>query len=448
VLADGQPLAERLTGDPATATKEAMTAELWIIGTLVTFCGTEFFLERALAWANARRVAARGGRVPDVFEGSIDGATGRRSAEYTLARTRFGHIAATYDLGLLLVVLFSGFLPWLKLTLEGAGLSGLPLGVAFWLAALWAISIAGLPLAWHETFRIEARFGFNKTTPKIFCIDVLKGWLVSALLGAPLLLAVLWLIGAAGGSWWLWGAGLVIGFQALMMVIYPLWIAPLFNKFTPLADGSLREKLSALAAKANFSARGIFVMDGSRRSTHSNAYFTGFGKSRRIVLYDTLVNELPEDELAAVLAHEIGHYKKGHVPMMLALSAAMVIAGFAVADHLLGWQAFYRAFGFASPWAPAGLFLLAQVSGAFTFWLKPVINALLRRFEHEADAYAAHLTGAPDWLRAALLKLAEKNLTNLWPHPAYSLYHYSHPPLAERLERLRCPGPPEQHNKR
>lgn len=413
-----------------------MSAELWIIGAFATCCGAEFLLERALAWANARRVAARGGRVPDVFAGSIDEAAGRRSAEYTLARTRYGHIAAAFDLGLLLVVLFSGLLPWLKAALEGTGLSGLPLGVAFWLAALWATSIAGLPLAWYETFRIEARFGFNTTTPKTFCVDVVKGWLVSALLGTPLLLAILWLIGATGTSWWIWGAGVVVGFQALMMVIYPLWIAPLFNKFTPLADGPLRERLVALAAKANFAARGIFVMDGSRRSTHSNAYFTGFGKSRRIVLYDTLVNQLPENELAAVLAHEIGHYKRGHVPMMLALSAAMVVAAFAVANHFLGWQAFYRAFGFDSPWAPAGLFLLAQVSGAFTFWIKPIINALLRRFEYEADAYAGDLTGSPGWLRGALLKLAEKNLTNLWPHPAYSIYHYSHPPLAERLARI------------
>lgn len=415
-----------------------MATELWIIGTFAAFCGTEFLLERILAWANARHVAAHGGRVPDVFEGSIDEAACRRSADYTLARTRFGHVAATFDLGLLLVVLFSGFLPWLKTALESAGLSGLPLGVAFWLAGLWAISVAGLPIAWHDTFQIEARFGFNKTTPKIFCIDVLKGWLVSALLGAPLLFAVLWLIEKAGASWWLWGAGLVIGFQALMMVIYPLWIAPLFNKFTPLAEGSLRAKLSAMAARADFAAKGIFVMDGSRRSTHSNAYFTGFGKSRRIVLYDTLVNQLPDDELAAVLAHEIGHYKKGHIPTMLVLSAAMVTAGFAVADHLLDWQPFYRAFGFPSRWSPAGLFLLAQISAAFTFWLKPIFNALLRRFEHEADAFAAALTGTPEWLRGALLKLAEKNLTNLWPHPAYSLYHYSHPPLAERLERLKA----------
>ncbi len=413
-----------------------MPAELWIIAAFAACCGGEFLLERALAWLNGRHVAACGGRVPEVLADSIDGATGRRSADYTLARTRFGHLAATFDLGLLLAVLFSGFLPWLKGALEGSGLSGLPLGVTFWLAALWAISAAGLPLAWYDTFRIEARFGFNKTTPRLFWIDVLKGWFVSALLGAPLLLAVLWLVGAAGDSWWLWGAGLVIGFQALMMILYPLWIAPLFNKFTPLAEGPLRDRLFALAGRANFAARGIFVMDGSRRSTHSNAYFTGFGKSRRIVLYDTLVNQLPAEELAAVLAHEIGHYKRRHVPVMLAISAALVFAGFAVADHLLGWRAFYRAFGFPEPWAPAGLFLLTQVAAAFTFWLKPLFNAMLRRFEYEADAYAARLTGGASPLRGALLKLAEKNLTNLWPHPAYSLYHYSHPPLAERLARL------------
>lgn len=413
-----------------------MAMELWVLAAFAAFCAIEFVLERVLTWLNGRRVAACGGRVPKVLEGSIPEDVGRRSAEYSLARTRFDHTAAVFDLGILLVVLFSGFLPWLKEALTHLGLSGTALGITFWLAALWAISLVGLPMSWYETFRLEARFGFNKTTPKIFLVDLVKGWAVSAILGAPLLWALFSFIESADDSWWLWGAGVIVGFQLLMMVIYPLWIAPLFNKFTPLADGSLREKLFALASKAGFAARGIFVMDGSRRSTHSNAYFTGFGKSRRIVLYDTLVDQLKEDELAAVLAHEIGHYKKGHVPMMLILSAVMVFAGFAIADQLLGWRAFYRAFGFSSAWAPAGLFLLAQVAGTFTFWLKPIFNALLRRFEYEADAYAAVITGSPEWLKQALLRLAEKNLTNLWPHPAYSLYHYSHPPLAERLERL------------
>lgn len=416
--------------------RKIMAMEMWVIAAFVVFCGAEFVLERALAWLNGRSVEAGGGRVPSVFEGSIQEDVGRRSAEYSIARTRFDHVSALFDLGVLLIVLFSGFLPWLKQILEGLGLSGTFLGIAFWLLALWAVSLIGLPMAWYETFRLEARFGFNKATPKIFVGDVIKGWLVSGLLGAFLLWAVFFLIRAAGEWWWLWGAGVIIGFQMLMMVVYPLLIAPLFNKFTPLPEGSLRERLFALASRAGFAARDIFVMDGSRRSTHSNAYFTGFGKSRRIVLYDTLVGQLKEEELAAVLAHEIGHYKKGHVPMMLLLSAAMVLAGFAIADHILGWQAFYRAFGFSSTWAPAGLFLLAQVAGAFTFWLKPIFNVLLRRFEHEADAYATSITGTSAWLKNALLKLAEKNLTNLWPHPAYSLYHYSHPPLAERLGRL------------
>ncbi len=339
-------------------------------------------------------------------------------------------------MALRLAVLFSGFLPWLKCAIDGASLRGDVAGVAFWMGALWAIGIAGLPIDWVETFDLETRFGFNRTRPRTFVLDVVKAWVIAALLGAPLLYAVLWCVGAAGRFWWAWAWALVVVFQVLMLVVYPLWIAPLFNRFTPLAPGPLRDRLLDVAARGGIAARGVFVMDGSRRSTHSDAYFTGLGRARRIVLYDTLVGQLDGEELVAVLAHETAHWKKGHVPAIVALSAGMTFAGFFVAGRILDWAPFAGAFGFGEPWTPASLFLLIQTFDVFLFWLAPLLNALLRRFEFGADAYAARLTGAPDRLASALVKLAGTNLSNLWPHPVHSAYHHSHPTLVERIARL------------
>lgn len=310
---------------------------------------------------------------------------------------------------------------------------------AFLFAAGIVLSIPSMPLNWFEQFRLEERFGFNTTTPKTWWMDRLKGLLLSAALAFPLLWLVLKLVQWIGPLWWLWAWALVLAFQLVMVVLAPVIIMPLFNKFTPLPEGTLRERLLRLAQRTGFHSKSIQVMDGSKRSRHSNAFFTGFGNFRKIILFDTLINQLEEEELEAVLAHEIGHYKKRHIPKMLAGSAA----GLLLAFFLIAWLAeqdwFYGSFGFDP--IPAGLapalLLFSLLSGLFTFWLSPLFNMLSRRFEYQADAYAAGIMAGPTALISALRKLNEKNLSNLTPHPAYSAFYYSHPTILERERSLR-----------
>jgi STE24 endopeptidase len=305
-----------------------------------------------------------------------------------------------------------------------------------------ALSIVSLPFAWYAQFKLEDRFGFNTTTGKTWVLDHLKGFLLAVLLGFPLLALVLKLIEWTGPTWWIWAAAIVIAFQLLLLVIAPAVIMPLFNKFTPLPEGSLRERLFALAQRTEFPTRSIEVMDGSKRSRHSNAFFTGFGRFRKIVLFDTLVAQLAEPELESVLAHEIGHYKKRHVVKLLGVSIAGVLLGFAVVAWLARQQWFYRAFGFeyqaglaAANVVPAML-LFALLAGTIGFWFSPLVHMWSRRFEYEADAFARAIMGESQPLVQALRKLSEKNLTNLTPHPLYSGFHYSHPTLLERERAL------------
>jgi STE24 endopeptidase len=308
-----------------------------------------------------------------------------------------------------------------------------------------ALSIVSLPFGWYAQFKLEGRFGFNTTTPTTWMLDRLKGLLLAILLGFPLLALVLKLIEWTGPSWWIWAAVVVIAFQLLLMLIAPAVIMPLFNKFTPLPEGSLRERLFALASRTNFPTRSIEVMDGSKRSQHSNAFFTGLGRFRKIVLFDTLVAQLTEPELESVLAHEIGHYKLHHVIKMMAASIVGEVVGFAAVAWLARQEWFYRAFGFehhvgfgAVNMTPAML-LGGLLAGTITFWISPVIHIWSRRFEYDADAFACVIMGEAQSLIAALRKLTEKNLSNLTPHPLYSSFYYSHPTLPER-ERALQPG--------
>jgi STE24 endopeptidase len=304
-----------------------------------------------------------------------------------------------------------------------------------------------LPFAWYAQFKLEDRFGFNTTTVKTWVLDRLKGLLLAVLLGFPLLALVLKLIEWTGQNWWIWAAVLVVAFQLLLMLVAPAVIMPLFNKFTPLPDGSLRERLFALARCTDFPTRSIEVMDGSKRSRHSNAFFTGFGRFRKIVLFDTLVAQLAEPELESVLAHEIGHYKKRHVLKLLGVSITGVFIGFATIAWLARQEWFYRAFGFeyhagfaasrAGGIVPAML-LFALLAGTISFWFSPLVHLWSRRFEYEADAFARATMGEAQPLIQALRKLTEKNLSNLTPHPLYSGFYYSHPTLLEREQALRA----------
>jgi STE24 endopeptidase len=391
-----------------------------------------------LSWLNQRHVRTHATEVPPEFRRIIDGATYRRSVDYTLAKSRFGDFAGIFDAVVLIAVLFSGVLPWAFRGFSASFGTSILAMAGFVFVIGIALSLLGLPFAWYAQFKLEERFGFNTTTMKTWILDRLKGFLLTVLLGYPLLALVLKLIEWTGANWWLWAAAAVDAFQLLLLLIAPAIIMPLFNKFTPLPEGTLRERLFALAQRAGFPTRGIDVMDGSKRSRHSNAFFTGLGRFRKIVLFDTLIAQLTEPELESVLAHEIGHYKKRHVMKLLGLSVTGVFAAFAAIAWLARQQWFYRAFGFehhggfaAANVVPAML-LFALLAGTISFWFSPFIHILSRRFEYEADAFACATMGEAQSFIQALRKLSEKNLSNLTPHPLYSGFYYSHPTLLER----------------
>ena len=398
-----------------------------------------------LSRLNQRHVRAHASEVPAAFRGIIDEAMYHRSIDYTLAKSRFGDITVVFDAVVLIAVLFSGVLPWaFERFTRNVGTSMVAMAGFLFVTAI-ALSIPGLPFAWYAQFKLEERFGFNTTSIKTWILDRTKGFLLALLLGYPLLALVLKLIGWTGANWWLWAAAIVIAFQLLLLLVAPAIIMPLFNKFTPLPEGTLRERLFAVAQRTNFPTRSIDVMDGSKRSRHSNAFFTGFGRFRKIVLFDTLIVQLTEPQLESVLAHEIGHYKKRHVLKLLGISIAGVLLAFAAIGWLARQQWFYRAFGFehqegfaAANVVPAML-LFALLAGTISFWISPVVHSWSRRFEYEADAFARATMGEAQSLIRALRKLSEKNLSNLTPHPLYSSFYYSHPTLLERERALGIP---------
>lgn len=393
--------------------------------------------ELVLAALNRAEVRRHAGTPPPAVSAIMDDATYRKSVAYTLARSRFGSLREVFDTLVLALVVFGGVLPWLYAAVVAwGGPTALWSRALFILIAGVLLTVPGLPFDWWEQFRIEARFGFNQSTPRLWLTDKLKGVALTFAIGYPLLWALLSLVGWVGPTWWLWGFALVFGFQLLMLVLYPKLILPLFNKLTPLPEGELRTRLLALGERTGFRAQTIEIMDGSKRSAHSNAFFTGFGRFRRIVLFDTLVNQLTAEELEAVLAHEIGHYRRGHIPKMIAVSACLLLAGFGVVAWLAGQPWFNLAFGFpAGELAPAFL-LFGLLSGLVTFWFSPVTNHFSRRHEYEADAFARDAMGGPAAMLGALHKLAQKNLSNLTPHPWYSAFFYSHPTIVERERAL------------
>jgi STE24 endopeptidase len=399
---------------------------------------TELWLSRL----NQRHVRAHASEVPSAFRGMIDGATYRRSVDYTLAKGRFGDIAGVFDAVMLIAVLFSGLLPRAFGRFSANFGTSILAMASFLFVTGIALSIPGLPFAWYAQFKLEERFGFNTTSIKTWILDRMKGFLLAVLLGYPLVALVLKLIEWTGANWWLWAAAVVIAFQLLLLLVAPVVIMPLFNKFTPLPEGALRERLFALAQHTEFPTRSIDVMDGSKRSRHSNAFFTGFGRFRKIVLFDTLIAQLTEPELESILAHEIGHYKKRHVVKLLSVSIAGAFVAFAAIAWLARQQWFYRAFGFeyqggfaAANVVPAML-LFALLAGTISFWLSPFVHIWSRRFEYEADAFARATMGEAQSLIQALRKLSEKNLSNLTPHPLYSGFYYSHPTPLEREHAL------------
>lgn len=416
--------------------------ERLIVEIFLTLFALEFLVEFGLNEANLSYVRRnrRANSIPDFIRGKMSFEEYDRSVEYTFVKGRFQRWVELYSRVITLAVLFGGVLPFLdqaSMTLAGRWFSAAQAeGILFCLSVVMVVSLLSLPADLYSTFVIESRFGFNKTTIGLYVTDKLKGLIVSIVIGVPFLFAVLWLMDAGGPYWWVWAFLFIFAFQLLMVIIYPTLVAPLFNKFEPLKDGELRERILALAERIGFKASGIYTMDGSRRSGHSNAYFTGIGKSKRIVLFDTLVDQVTVEQGLAVLAHEMGHYKMKHIRRMLTVQSLLLLAGLYLVSLLVDYPPLFYAFGL-EPSDHGALVLFGLLSGPLTFYLGPLMNLLSRKHEYEADRFAARTLGNGAPMEEALIGLTVKNLSNLTPHPWYSAYHYSHPTVAERIDAIR-----------
>ncbi len=401
-----------------------------------------FLVSLWLATRQMRHVAAHRDAVPAAFAATVPLAAHQKAADYTLAKGRFGLVTSAVATAVLLGWTLLGGLDALNLALRDAVLPGYG-AMAYQLALLFSFALIGalidLPLEWISTFRLEERFGFNRMTPRMFFADLLKSTAVGIAIGLPIAALVLWIMGATGGLWWLWAWGAWVAFNLLLLVIYPTVIAPLFNKFEPLQDEALKQRVTALMQRCGFAAKGLFVMDGSRRSAHANAYFTGLGSSKRVVFFDTLLSRLTPEEVEAVLAHELGHFSHRHVVKRMVGIFAASLAGLALLGWLSQQMAFFSGLGVtASLNAPndaLALLLFMLALPPFMFFVSPLAARWSRRHEFEADAYAcAQADGRA--LRTALLKLHEDNATTLTPDPVYVRFYYSHPAASERLAAL------------
>lgn len=405
-----------------------------VIALFLVFFVLQLAIEAGLLALHLRKARRERG-VPPALAGHVPAETAERSRAYTLDKGRFALASMAWSSAVTLVALFSGVLPWLDRALSGLGISGANLFVTFLVVLGLVGALVGLPPSVYGTFVLEARHGFNRMTPRLWVADQLKGLAISGAIGVPLLYTTYALMRFSGSLWWLWLFGFLAAFQVAMLWAYPVLIMPRFNRFEPLPEGPLRKRLSELSTEAGFRNRGLFVMDASRRSAHSNALFAGLFRPR-IILFDTLVERMSVDEAASVLAHEIGHYRRRHVQRMLVVSLLGMLAILAVLSRLLPWPPLYAAFGFGAPSLHAAVALLSLCGGAFVFWLAPLASFFSRRHEYEADRYAVRLAQAPGALKSALLRLSTDSLGNLHPHPWYSAWHYSHPVLVERLEAI------------
>ncbi len=391
-----------------------------------------------LARRQMAHVAAHRDAVPAQFAGRIAPAAHAKAADYTLARTRARLWALAVETALLLVFTLGGGLQWLHRWWSAQCGDGLLYGVAMIFSVTLISALVDLPLSLYSQFVIEERFGFNRMTLKLFLADLAKQTALGLAIGTPVLLAVLWLMARMGMLWWLYVWLFWCAFNLLVLFVYPTWIAPLFNKFTPLDDAPLRERIEALLARCGFASSGLFVMDGSKRSSHGNAYFTGFGKTKRIVFFDTLLGRLLPAEVEAVLAHELGHFKHRHIVKRIVLLFALTLLLLYALGQLMAAPWFYGGLGVQAQNTALALILFFLVVPAFTFPFTPLMSALSRRHEFEADRYAAAHASADDLVKA-LVKLYEDNAATLTPDPLHSLFYDSHPPAALRIARL-SPG--------
>ena len=395
----------------------------------------ELIWEQFLLWLNLRHARSCKDNPPELAVEIWGRQDYQRAIDYSKSKTYLAVISSLVGSGLVLLLVSSGWLGTLESWVSSLAVGTILQGILYVYLISLIFGVVSLPSMIYAQFVIEARYGFNRMTWKLFILDGLKSLLVSLVLITPLL-ALLFVLIRAGTLWWLWGFILFTAFQLVMIVLYPKVIAPLFNKFTPLEEGSLKEKVQALADHLGFKTRGIFVMDGSKRSRHSNAYFSGLGRVKRIVLFDTLIRSLEEDQVAGVLAHEIGHEKLGHILKRLALSVSSGLLGFWLVSLLLNYSPFFEAFNFSGPSPQAVLVLVMFVSGPFTFYLKPLFSWWSRRHEYQADHFVKSRTRYGKAFQTALKRLSKDNLSNPVPHPLYSFYHYSHPTTLERIRAL------------
>ncbi len=390
-----------------------------------------------------QHVAHNRGAVPKNFANTISLEQHQKAADYTLAKAKVGLVDLLLESLVMLGWTLLGGLEWLNQSLLAWMGTGLMQELALMVSFMLIGGLISLPLSWYQTFVVEERFGFNKSNLQLWFVDMFKGLALGAVLGLPLLALVLWLMEMGGTAWWLWAWGALVAFQLLMMWIAPNWLMPLFNKFTPLEDSQLIERITALMNKSGFKAKGFFVMDGSKRSAHSNAFFTGIGSSKRVVFFDTLLSQLSGDEMEAVLAHELGHFKHKHIIKMMLTSFVMTLLGLALLGWLMTHSWFYTGLGVSPSVLASGtgqnnalaLLLFMMVVPLVTFLSAPISSARSRKQEFEADAYAAQVSSASS-LASALIKLYQDNASTLTPDPWFVKFYYSHPPASERLERM------------
>jgi STE24 endopeptidase len=405
----------------------------------LTVLAVTFLMRMWLAKRHIDYVISRRDQVPQDFSSQISLKAHQKAADYTCAKTRLGYVSILLDVVLLLILTLGGGLNTLYIAVSNWTSDPLMQGVALIASVMLLTSVVGVPLSYYRTFVIEERFGFNKMNPRMFFLDLAKRFTLGIVLGLPLLLAVLWLMEKMGEYWWfyVWLAWVI--FNLLVLAIFPTWIAPLFNKFTPLDDVSLKTRIEELMRKCGFKSSGLFVMDGSRRSNHGNAYFTGFGKTKRIVFFDTLLSRLDAQEIEAVLAHELGHFRRHHVIKRIAWTFAMSLLFLWGLGYLMQQDWFYQGLGVPVATVPStamALLLFFLIMPVFTFLFQPLASLYSRKHEFEADEYAAHNASATDLVRA-LLKLYQDNASTLTPDPLHSAFYDSHPPAALRIARLR-----------
>ncbi|MES0371940.1 MAG: M48 family metallopeptidase [Mariprofundaceae bacterium] len=394
-----------------------------------------FAIESWLEARHGNHVASHRDAVPARFADAVSLEAHQKAADYTLAKLNVSKWSELYGLALLLIWTLGGGLAWLDGVWSDMGWGSIWVGTAFLISFALIGTLLDLPFSIYKTFVTEEKFGFNRMTAKLFVVDMIKGALLMLLIGVPIVAVILWLMDSAGNLWWVWAWAFWTGFSLFMMWAYPTLIAPIFNKFEPMEEGETKSSIEALLIRCGFESKGLFVMDGSKRSSHGNAYFTGFGKSKRIVFFDTLLKQLSMHETEAVLAHELGHFKHGHIRKRMLIMFATSLAGFA----LLGWLSdqlwFYQALGVPQASNHALLILFMLALPHFLFWMAPLSSWFSRKHEFEADAYAASHADAAD-LITALVKMYEDNASTLTPDPLHSAWHDSHPPAPVRVAHL------------